>query len=105
MAYPDKVLGDDEEVVQHLHPHWLTVFWPVVLFLVLVGAASFGAALVPDGDRQGQWRLVVVAGGVLLPLGLVAAPPLCWGPTPYVITTPPLRYPAGGPSPHRPRNR
>jgi uncharacterized membrane protein YdbT with pleckstrin-like domain len=35
VPYPDKVLGDDEEVVRHLHPHWLTVSWPVVVALVL----------------------------------------------------------------------
>src|SRR4051812_48949651 len=57
VPYPDKVLGDDEEVVRHLHPHWLTIFWRIVLFLVLVGAASFGAALVPAGAQQGLFRL------------------------------------------------
>ena len=25
MPYPDKLLAHDEEVVQHLHPHWLTI--------------------------------------------------------------------------------
>ena len=95
MAYPDKVLGDDEEVVRHLHPHWLTVFWPIVLFLVLVGAASFGAALVPDGDQQGQWRLVVVAAALVLALVLVAVPLLRWRTTHYVITTHRLLFRAG----------
>ena len=37
MPYPEKLLGDDEDVVQHLHPHWLTIFWPVVWFLLIVG--------------------------------------------------------------------
>ncbi|WP_138732336.1 PH domain-containing protein [Modestobacter excelsi] len=87
MAYPDKVLGDDEEVVRHLHPHWLTVFWPIVGFLVLVGVASFGAALVPDGAEQGLWRLVVVGAAVVLALWLVAVPLLRWRTTHYVITT------------------
>jgi uncharacterized membrane protein YdbT with pleckstrin-like domain len=88
MAYPDKVLGgEDEEIVRHLHPHWLTVFWPIVAFLVLVGTASFGAALVPAGERQGTWRLVVVAGAVVLALLLVAVPLLRWRTTHYVITT------------------
>jgi len=87
MPYPDKMLGDDEEVVCHLHPHWLTVFWPIVAFLVLVGAASFGAALVPDGEQQGLWRLVVVAVAVVLGLFLVAVPLLRWRTTHYVITT------------------
>jgi len=26
MPYAEKLLGDDEDVVAHLHPHWLTVF-------------------------------------------------------------------------------
>lgn len=95
MAYPDKVLGDDEEVVRHLHPHWLTVFWPVVAFLVLVGVASFGAALVPDGAQQGLWRLLVAGAAVVLGLFLVAVPLLRWRTTHYVITTHRLLYRTG----------
>ena len=63
MPYPDKLLAEDEEIVRHLHPHWLTIFWPVVWFLLLVGAASFGAALIPVGQQQGLLRLLVVALG------------------------------------------
>jgi uncharacterized membrane protein YdbT with pleckstrin-like domain len=95
VAYPDKVLGDDEEVVRHLHPHWLTVFWPVVGFLALVGVASFGAALVPDGTEQALWRMVVVGAAVVLALWLVAAPLLRWRTTHYVITTHRLLFRTG----------
>ncbi len=88
MAYPDKLLADDEEVVRHLHPHWLTVFWPVVLFLLVVGGASFGAALVPsDSDRAGLYRLLIVGAALLLLLVFVAVPLLRWRTTHYVITT------------------
>ena len=95
MAYPEKVLGEDEEVVRHLHPHWLTVFWPVVLFLGLVGAASFGAALVPDGDQQVRWRLVVTGAALVLALFLVGVPLLRWRTTHYVLTTHRLLYRTG----------
>jgi uncharacterized membrane protein YdbT with pleckstrin-like domain len=95
MPFPDKVLGDGEEVVRHLHPHWLTVFRPVVLFLLLVGAASFGAALVPAGAQQGRWRLVVVGVALVLALFLVAVPLLRWRTTHYVITTHRLLYRVG----------
>jgi uncharacterized membrane protein YdbT with pleckstrin-like domain len=95
VPYPDKVLGDDEEVVLHLHPHWLTVFWPIVGFLLLVGVASFGAALAPAGPQQGTWRLVVVAIAVLLAGWLVAVPLLRWRTTHYVITTHRLLYRVG----------
>jgi uncharacterized membrane protein YdbT with pleckstrin-like domain len=95
VSYPDKVLGDDEEVVRHLHPHWLTVFWPIVAFLALVGVASFGAALVPYGDQQARWRLVIVALALVLALVLVAVPLLRWRTTHYVITTHRLLFRTG----------
>ena len=95
MPYPDKVLGEDEEVVRHLHPHWLTVLWPVVLFLVLVGATSFGAALVPAGEQQGTWRLVVVTAALVVGVAFVAVPLLRWRTTHYVITTHRLLYRTG----------
>ena len=87
MPYPDKVLADDEEVVRRLHPHWLTIFWPVVWLLLIVGAASFGAAAVPVGQQQGIYRLVIVGAALLLILVLVVRPFLVWRCTHYVITT------------------
>ncbi|MGY2066882.1 PH domain-containing protein [Blastococcus sp. SYSU DS0619] len=87
MPYPDKLLADDEEVVRHLHPHWLTVFWPVVFFLLVVGGASFGAALVPAGPQQGMIRLAIVVLAALLLLVLVVVPLLRWRTTHYVVTT------------------
>ena len=87
MPYPDKLLAGDEEVVRHLHPHGLTVFWPVVWGLLIVGAASFGTAAIPAGRQQGLWRLVVVGVAVLLLLWVVGRPLLRWRTTHYVITT------------------
>jgi uncharacterized membrane protein YdbT with pleckstrin-like domain len=87
VPYPDKLLADDEQVVRHLHPHWTTVFWPVIWFLLIVGAASFGAAVIPEGSQQGLARLGVVVLAVLLVLFLVVVPVLRWRTTHYVITT------------------
>jgi uncharacterized membrane protein YdbT with pleckstrin-like domain len=87
VPYPDKVLADDEEVVRHLHPHWLTVFWPIVWLLLIVGLASFGAAAIPVGRQQGMYRLAVVGVALLLILYLVVRPLLVWRCTHYVITT------------------
>ena len=95
MAYPDKLLAEDEEVVRHLHPHWMTVFWPVVWFLVIVGGASFGAAVVPTGRQQGLLRMLVLAVAVVLTLFLVVGPLLRWRTTHYVITTHRLLFRAG----------
>ena len=87
MAYPDKLLAADEEIVEHLHPHWGTVFWPIVRFLLIVGSASFALALIPAGQQQGLLRLLVLAPAVVLLLVAVAVPVLRWRTTHYVVTT------------------
>ena len=87
MAYPDKLLAEDEELVRHLHPHWLTLFWPVVWFLVIVGGASFGMAVVPTGRQQGVVRMLILAVALVLLLAVVLVPVLRWRTTHYVITT------------------
>jgi uncharacterized membrane protein YdbT with pleckstrin-like domain len=87
MPYPDKLLSEDEEVVQHLHPHWLTLFWPVVRLLLLVGGASFAMAAIPAGRQQGILRMAVLALALVLLVTLVLVPLLRWRTTHYVITT------------------
>ena len=87
MPFPDKLLADDEDVVRHLHPHWLTLVGPVVRLLIVVGGTSFAAALVPTGRHQGTLRLLVLALAVLLLAISVAAPLLRWRTTHYVLTT------------------
>ena len=95
MPYPDKVLTDGEEVVAALHPHALTVFWPVVRLLLIIGAASFGMAMIPVGTDQGVFRLVLLGVAVLLVLVTVVRPILRWRTTHYVITTHRLLYRTG----------
>jgi uncharacterized membrane protein YdbT with pleckstrin-like domain len=87
VPYPDKLLADDEEVVRHLHPHWVTIFWPIVWFLLIVGAASFGAAAIPEGTDQGIYRMVIVGVALLLLVLFVLVPLLRWRTTHYVVTT------------------
>jgi uncharacterized membrane protein YdbT with pleckstrin-like domain len=87
MAYPDKLLAEDEEVVRHLHPHWLTLFWPVVWFLVIVGGASFGMGAIPAGRQQGVYRMLILAAALVLLLAVVLVPLLRWRTTHYVVTT------------------
>ena len=87
MPYPDKLLAEDEEVVRHLHPHWLTLFWPVVWFLVVVGGASFGMAMIPAGRQQGIYRMAILVLAVVLLVVFVLVPLLRWRTTHYVIST------------------
>ncbi|TFV87795.1 PH domain-containing protein [Blastococcus sp. CT_GayMR16] len=87
MPYPDKLLAEDEEVARHLHPHWLTLFWPVVWLLVVIGGASFGMAAIPAGRQQGLVRMLILALAVVLLIVFVLVPLLKWRTTHYVITT------------------
>ncbi len=87
MPFPDRLLSDDEEVVVHLHPHWTTLFWPVVRLFAVVGGASYLAALVPAGAQQGVLRLVVLAVALVVLAVTVVRPLLRWRTTHYVVTT------------------
>jgi uncharacterized membrane protein YdbT with pleckstrin-like domain len=87
VAYPDKLLAEDEEVVRHLHPHWLTLARPVLVLLLVVGGTSFGAALVPAGAFQGTVRAVVAGLALLVLVLAVLRPVLRWRTTHYVVTT------------------
>ncbi|MBI1757743.1 MAG: PH domain-containing protein [Actinobacteria bacterium] len=87
MPYPDQLLTDDEHVVRHLHPHWLTLVAPVVVFLGTVGAGAFLLAVVPVGGAQPWLRLVIGVAGVVLLAWFVLVPFLRWKTTHYVITT------------------
>jgi uncharacterized membrane protein YdbT with pleckstrin-like domain len=95
VPHPDKVLTDGEEVVAALHPHALTMFWPVVRLLLVVGAASFGMAMIPVGSDQGLYRLVLLVVALVLVLVTVVRPLLRWWTTHYVITTHRLLYRTG----------
>ncbi len=87
MAFPEGLLANDEKVVKHLHPHWITLFVPVVVLLLVVAGAGFGIGLAPDGHSQ-QWvRIGVLAAAVVLLIPFVLVPILRWGSTHYVITS------------------
>jgi len=95
VPYPDKVLTDGEEVVASLHPHALSVFWPIVRLLLIVGLASFGMAMIPVGRNQGVFRLIVLGVAVLLLLFSVVRPLMRWRTTHYVVTTQRLLHRTG----------
>jgi uncharacterized membrane protein YdbT with pleckstrin-like domain len=86
MAYPTKLLAEDERLVLDLHPHWKALITPVVTLVLVLGIGGFSAARIPEGDRQGLLRLLVL----LVALGLLAAysvrPFLRWVTTHFVIT-------------------
>ncbi len=91
MPYPEKLLNDDEEIVEHLHPHWLTLVPGVAAFIVICGVSGLAIAFLPD-DRthhsahQGLLLAIVVI-AVALICWLTLAPIIRWRSTHYVLTT------------------
>ena len=87
MAYPQKLLSADEEIVHELRPHWKQIVRPVLALFVVAGAAGFGFGYVPEGRFQGQGRIAVVVVAALLLLVFTVLPWLRWRTTVFVLTT------------------
>jgi uncharacterized membrane protein YdbT with pleckstrin-like domain len=91
VAYPEKILADDEKVVERLHPHWITLVPATLWFIVICAAGGFGLAEVYNNMGSGTGRTIVVGliivVGVALLCWLSFAPWIRWRTTHYVFTT------------------
>jgi uncharacterized membrane protein YdbT with pleckstrin-like domain len=91
MPYPEKLLNDDEEIVEHLHPHWLTLVPAAVAFILICALSGLGLAFLPDGHTNHRAHqsvlLAIVLVALFLLLWLSLAPVIRWRSTHYVITT------------------
>ena len=87
MAYPDDLLTDGEEVIVHKHPHWKMLILPVLIFLIVVGAGSYLAALIADLSWHSAGWIALAALGVGLIVWLTLAPLIRWRTTHFIVTT------------------
>jgi uncharacterized membrane protein YdbT with pleckstrin-like domain len=83
---PAKLLGDGEEVVMAMRPHWKEMVGPAVVLVIVCPVATYLAAIVPDGSAQTWGRLAIVLVATLVVLRWCAWPFLKWLTTSYVIT-------------------
>jgi uncharacterized membrane protein YdbT with pleckstrin-like domain len=83
MGFPERLLASDEEVVLHLHPHWKKLILPIVVFLLVAGAAGFAAATVTIPGLQ--IAIVVVAAALIV--WFTIRPAIVWAATHFVVTT------------------
>jgi len=82
MAYPKKLLADDEKIVYELRPHWRALVSPVIVFLLTLG---FGTYLLAKFDNSGLRIMVGIAMLVVLVVW-VLRPFVYWYSTQYVFT-------------------
>jgi uncharacterized membrane protein YdbT with pleckstrin-like domain len=83
---PAKLLGDGEEVVMAMRPHWKEMVWPAVVLVLTSPVATYLAAIVPDGSAQKWLRLTIGVIAILVVLRWTVWPFLKWLTTSYVIT-------------------
>lgn len=87
MAYPDELLVEGERVVLHTRPHWKMLVLPVLVFLVVVGAAAFLAALVSAQSWALVARVALAVVGAVLVGRFTVLPFVRWRTTHFVVTT------------------
>lgn len=82
MAYPRRLLTDNEEVVSEFHPHWRVLLVAMVWLLLGLVAVIVGSWLL-----EPPWRWVLIAVGVLAAVVFATPPIIRWRFTLYVLTT------------------
>lgn len=87
MGFPDNVLTSDEQVAEHLHPHWITLAPAVIVFLLTCAAGGGLIAVLPVGAAHGPLLIAVLAVAAIVLVWWCVGPLLRWRSTHYVVTT------------------
>jgi membrane protein YdbS with pleckstrin-like domain len=95
VPFPERLLGENEEIVYDLRPHWWALVGPVLLTLLVLAAASVGWALLPGGQLHWPSRFAATGVALLVLLIFVLPPYLRWVTTHFVLTTDRLIFRSG----------
>jgi uncharacterized membrane protein YdbT with pleckstrin-like domain len=87
MGIPAKLLGEDEDVVLHVHTHWKALVRPVLVLLVTSAAAAYVAAAVPPGTIQPWLRIAALVLWTIIVVRWAVWPFLNWLSSTYTLTT------------------
>jgi uncharacterized membrane protein YdbT with pleckstrin-like domain len=95
VPFPERLLGEHEEIVYDLRPHWWMLVGPILLTAVVAVVAVAGWAFLPVGSLQQTGRLAIGGIAVLCLLALVLPRYLRWATTHFVLTTDRLIFRSG----------
>jgi membrane protein YdbS with pleckstrin-like domain len=87
MPYPKTLRADDEQVVAHLHPHWITLVPATSWCLIVLGAVGVGIAYLPSSSAHTPLLIAILVLGFLLLSRLTLLPLARWRTSLYVFTT------------------
>lgn len=87
MAYPDDLLSEGEEVLEHKHPHSKMLFWPTVAFVIVVGGGAYLAVLAGGLSWASIARIGILVVAVVLVCWLCLGPFVRWRTTHFIVTS------------------
>lgn len=92
MAFPRRLLAENEELILDLRPHWWQLVGPTLLTVLLIVAAAIALLLMPASARAGAGGLAAIGTAALVFLIVVAPQVVTWATTHFVVTTDRLIY-------------
>ncbi len=92
MAKLERQLGDGEQIVLDLHPHWRRLVLPMAAVPIVVGVVAFAIGIGPGGPIY-DWVIIALAVALLTWLSFL--PWLRWRTTRYIVTNRRVLYRAG----------
>jgi uncharacterized membrane protein YdbT with pleckstrin-like domain len=95
VPFPQRLLGEHEQIVYDLRPHWWTLVGPILATAVVAAAATAGWAFLPSGSLQRSGRLAIAGVAVLCLVIIVVPRYLRWATTHFVLTTDRLIFRSG----------
>ncbi len=87
MAFPQRLLGEGEEVALHMRTHAKALLIPILVLLVAAAAVGFGMGVLPEAGAASAGRWVLLAIGVAAVARWSVWPFLAWLSTTYTVTT------------------
>ena len=84
MAYPKKLLTEDETVVYDMRPHWRVLFYPALALIAIIFVTVLLLGWTPSDWDWARYAILAVA--ALLFIMWVLVPVVRWATSEYVIT-------------------
>lgn len=87
MAFPKRLLVDDEQLVIDTRPHWIALVSPIVVILLVVVGWIIALPNLPDSTAGDALRWVLVAAGIVVILAFSVRRTVDWLTDNFAVTS------------------